>query len=54
MKMSLICKRCIDAIKSRGEEIWVGPLRVDADEVEEENVQCELCDEVDDLYDCKW
>ena len=52
--MSLICKRCIDALKSRGEEIWVGPMRMDAEEAEEENAQCELCDEVDDLYDCKW
>lgn len=52
--MCLICKRCIESIKSRGEPIWVGPLAKDMDEAEEENVTCELCEETDNLYDCRW
>ncbi len=52
--MSLICRRCIAAIRSRGEPIWVGPLEVEVDEAEEENIVCEMCEEPDDLYDCKW
>lgn len=52
--MSKICQRCIDAIRSRGEIIYVGPVIVDYDVANEENITCELCDEIDDLYDCKW
>ena len=49
-----ICDRCISAIKSRGEKIFVGSI-VDPDEYFEENgepLRCEWCDEEDvDIYE---
>ena len=48
--MCLLCKNCIDAIKTRGEPIYVGPLVSDMDD--EENLVCEWCAEPDTLYDC--
>lgn len=47
-----LCKRCIDAIKSRGEIVYVGPQVFIIDDDEEEE-KCDWCEEVDDLYDCK-
>lgn len=49
-----ICDRCISAIKSRGEKIFVGSI-VDPDEYLEENgepLRCEWCGEEDvDVYE---
>ena len=51
--MCLLCKNCIDAIKSRGENVWVGK-RIDFDDGEEEQ-KCEWCEEEDTpLYDCRF
>lgn len=49
-----LCRNCIDAIKSRGEPIFVGPLVFSADDVEygEDEERCSWCGEVDDLYEC--
>lgn len=47
-----LCRRCIDAIKSRGEIVYVGPQVFSVDDGEEEE-KCDWCEEVDDLYDCK-
>ena len=49
-----LCMNCINAIKSRGEKIFVGSI-VDPDEYLEENgepLHCEWCDEEDvDVYE---
>ena len=48
-KRLCICDYCIQAIRSHGEEIFVGD-RVSS---EEENLKCEFCDEEDDeLFEC--
>lgn len=49
-----LCRNCIDAIKSRGEPVFVGPLVFSADDVEygEDEERCSWCGEVDDLYEC--
>lgn len=52
--MWCLCLNCINAIKSRGEKIFVGSI-VDPDEYLEENgetLRCEWCDEEDtDVYE---
>lgn len=50
-----LCENCIDAIKSRGEPIWVGPQVFDVSDIEygEPEQKCSWCGEVNDLYDCK-
>lgn len=50
----LLCQHCISAIRSRGEEVFVGDLEKDAEESEETNTPCEWCGEYDDLYNCKF
>ena len=49
-----LCSNCIDAIKSRGEKIFVG----DSMYFELDNVgKCEWCEELfeaSDLYDCRF
>ena len=50
----LLCQHCISAIRSRGEEVFVGDLEKDAEESEETNMPCEWCGEYNDLYDCKF
>lgn len=47
----LLCRRCIDAIKSRGEIVYVGPQAYDCTYDDEEKV-CEWCEEEDDLFEC--
>ena len=61
-----LCKNCIDAIKSRGEKIFVGEMitqDIDYDEEKDEWFQkydedepilkCEWCEEIDpELYEC--
>ena len=49
----LLCKSCIEEIRSRGELVYVGEQKYDCDESEEMEIACEWCDEHDDLYDCK-
>lgn len=46
----LLCRRCIEAIKSRGEIVYVGSEYTDSEPDEE--VKCEWCEEVDTVYDC--
>lgn len=52
--MWCLCMNCINAIKSRGEKIFVG-LVIDPDEYLEENgetLHCEWCDAEDvDIYE---
>ena len=47
-----LCEHCIQAIQSRGESLSVGPLVLSIEEAEEENVCCDWCGEVDDLFEC--
>ena len=46
----LLCQHCIDAIKSRGEIVYVGSEFSDYEPDEE--VKCEWCDEPDIVYEC--
>ena len=50
----LLCDYCITAIRSRGERLFVGPIAFNADDVEygEPEQKCDMCNEVDDLYEC--
>lgn len=45
-----LCERCIQAIKSHGEHIFVNDI---AHSIDDEQ-QCEWCGEVDDLYECSF
>lgn len=47
-----LCEHCIQAIQSR-EPLSVGPLVMSIEEAEEENVRCDWCGELDDLYECE-
>ena len=52
-----LCPRCIEAIRSRGERIFVGNFIMSAEELEEDwaddpDAVCEFCGEKDDLYAC--
>jgi len=61
----ILCKHCIEAIRSRGEEIYVGKQisqDIDYDEEKDEWVslydetiiKCDWCKEADiTMYDCK-
>lgn len=52
MKKICLCSRCIAAIRSRGEDVFVGEA-VDLDESELENAPCEWCEETDcELFEC--
>ena len=50
IKTTRLCKNCIDAIRSRGESVFVGS------ESESEDLDgtctCEFCEEADITYDC--
>lgn len=46
----LLCRRCIEAIKSRSEIVYVGSEYTDFEPDEE--VKCEWCEEVDTVYSC--
>ena len=45
----LMCRRCVDAIRSRGEEVFTRPLSFadmeELDPVDEEAYRCEWCEE---------
>ena len=46
----LLCEHCIEAIKSRGEIVYVGAL-IDADV--DSSISCDWCnEECEELYDC--
>ena len=49
-----LCERCIEAIRSRGEKVFVGEIVFDTSDLEygEQERKCEWCEEVDDLYEC--
>lgn len=54
-----LCKRCIAAIKSRGEIVYVGSIierdmeMIGKDWFISDGLKCEWCDEEDDeLFDC--
>lgn len=49
----LLCRDCIDAIRSRGERLFVGDCVVDGDYAEMDgDFSCEFCGEYADLYEC--
>lgn len=51
---TLLCPRCIDAIKSRGEPVFVGPL-IFTDYDDNSTHICEWCEEtgwIDKLHEC--
>lgn len=49
----LLCQYCIDAIRSRGEKLFIGDCVVDGDYAEEDgDYACEFCGEYADLYEC--
>ena len=54
MQKIILCEKCIEAICSRGEEIYVGGLEMDYEEAEETGTVCEWCGEPNDLYYCKY
>lgn len=47
----LLCEHCVAAIKSRGEQMMVNPEYIDMLEAEENDLKCEWCDDVTDLYE---
>lgn len=47
----LLCKHCIEAIRSHGEFLLVGEMVHDIDDAEEMEITCEWCNEYDDLYE---
>lgn len=52
-KRLCICDYCIQAIRSHGEEIFVGD-RLFSWQIKEENLKCDFCDEeyFDELFNC--
>lgn len=48
-----ICRDCIDAIRSRGEKLFIGDCVIDGEFAEEcGDCRCEFCGEYADLYEC--
>lgn len=55
-----LCRTCIDAIKSHGENVWVGSMIEREEDLDErghwsvvDGLTCEWCEEEDvELYDC--
>ena len=50
IEITHLCRRCIDALYSRGEMVFVGRETVSVNH-DGTNI-CELCDEEDITYDC--
>ena len=52
-KRFCICDYCLQAMRSRGEEIFVGD-KLFSWNIEEENLKCDFCDEeeFDELFNC--
>jgi len=42
------CENCIDYLKTCGYKLFVGD-RIDDDEIEENNLSCDFCDESEDI-----
>ena len=51
----LLCERCIEAIRSRGEKVVVQDVYYQEYQDEyEDPIKCEWCNEVDDtIYECE-
>jgi hypothetical protein len=47
-KSMCLCQYCISEFKSRGERVLVGEFHP-----YEENLKCDFCGEVDEVYDCE-
>lgn len=48
-----LCRNCIDAIKSRGEPVYVGEAYCDDEDENGNPLKCEWCEENDvELFDC--
>ena len=53
-KTTILCKYCIDAIKSRAEKVFVGE-QLSYFEDDETPVKCEWCEEYyGEMYECLW
>lgn len=51
LEIILLCEHCIDAIRSRGEKVFVAGEYWDFDE--EDEIACEWCEETEKtLYEC--
>lgn len=48
----LLCRYCIEEIRSRGGFVLVGEMKYTQEESEEMDIPCEWDGEYDDLYDC--
>lgn len=49
----VLCKHCIEELKSRGESLMIADSYLcTMEESEEENQPCEWCDEFDELWLC--
>ena len=46
-----LCKYCIQAIRSRGERLFVG-AEVEFDEDDPKTYTCQWCGEEDTIYEC--
>lgn len=50
----ILCKQCIEAIRSRGEKIYVGEMITQDIDNDESIIKCDWCKEPDStLYECK-
>jgi hypothetical protein len=48
-----LCQRCIDAIRSRGEKVFVGEPHWNDEEYDEDCIECEWCGEIESVvYEC--
>lgn len=51
-KRICLCEYCVEAIRSRGEKVFVGGQVLTLEESEDEDKPCEWCGEHDNLYGC--
>ena len=47
----LLCRHCIEEIKSKGDYLLIGEMLHTIEESEAEGIKCEWCEEYDDLYE---
>ena len=50
-KQMLLCRHCIEEIKSKGDYLLIGEMLHTIEESEAEGIKCEWCEEYDDLYE---
>ena len=50
----LMCDYCQEALKSRGEILFVGWQEMTYEESIESNITCEWCGEHGDLWEIRW